>query len=88
MKTFRGLFGIVLIGLIVCDPAQSSTTTNSLILLDQQSGIDFTDSAIELVSRYAGDRISQNPPNQWPLELLTFSNRWPTAGALALSPNG
>jgi hypothetical protein len=55
MKTFIRLFGIVLIGLIVCNPVESSTRTNSLILLDQQSGIDFTDSAIELVNYYAGE---------------------------------
>jgi hypothetical protein len=55
MRTFIRLFGIVLIGLIVCNPVESSTTTNSLILLDQQSGIDFTDSAIELVNYSAGE---------------------------------
>lgn len=54
MKSSARLFGIVLIGLIVRNPVESSTKTNSLVLLDQQSGVDFTDSAIELVSRYAG----------------------------------
>jgi hypothetical protein len=53
VKTFIGLLGVVLIGLIVCNPMRGSTTTYSLIILDHQSGIDFTDSAIELVSRYA-----------------------------------
>ena len=55
MKSSARLFGIVLIGLIVCNPAESSTKTNSLILLDQQSGIDFTDSAIELANYYTGE---------------------------------
>jgi len=55
MKTFVRLFGIVLIGLIVCNPVESSAKTNSLILLDHQSGIDYTDSAIELVTYYAGE---------------------------------
>jgi hypothetical protein len=55
MKTFIILFAIVLIGLIVCNPTESSTKTNSLILLDHQSGIDFTDSAIELVNKCAGE---------------------------------
>jgi hypothetical protein len=55
MKTFIILFGIVLIGLIVCSPVESSTKTNSLILLDHQSGIDFTDSVIKLVNYYAGE---------------------------------
>ena len=55
MKTFIGLFVVLVIGLIVCSPVRSSTTTNSLIILDHQSGIDFTDSAIELVNYYAGE---------------------------------
>ncbi len=55
MKTFIRLFGVVLIGLIICNRAESSTKTNTLILLDHERGIDFTDSAIELVSYYAGE---------------------------------
>jgi len=55
MKTFIGFLGMVLIGLIVCNSVGGATKTNSLILLDHGSGIDLTDSAIELVNHYAGE---------------------------------
>lgn len=55
MKTILYFLVIVLTSFIVCDSEASSTKTNTIMLLDDQKAIGYTDSAIELVNRYAGE---------------------------------
>jgi hypothetical protein len=55
MKTKIIIIWMSLILLILFASGYGTTKTNSILILDDKSGIDFTDSAIELVNRYAGE---------------------------------
>jgi hypothetical protein len=55
MKTIKRIFWALLIVFASWPLGHSMTKTNSLIILDNKSGIDYTESAIALVSIHCGE---------------------------------